>query len=206
MPRQAGRRNKDFAQKRQELIRSLTEFALAADLRRPSLREFALGVGVTEPTLRHYFTDRQGTVLAILEEMSRRGQSIWEAVATASPDGRQALEQYFLMSRMGMRHGGFVRTHAFGLIEGLADKDVGRAYVHLILEPSLQSLMSKLRLSAGKPLAEPELRALALAVFSPLLLMSLHQDLLGGRDIAPLDGDDLTRALTAFLSHPINDN
>ncbi|MEO1405836.1 MAG: hypothetical protein AAFV54_05020, partial [Pseudomonadota bacterium] len=195
MPRQAGSRNKDFEEKRQELVRALTEHALTADIRRPSLREFAQSCSVTEPTLRHYFTDRQGTVLAIIDEIARRGKVIWEALATPAPSVDEALETYFTISNMGIRDGGFIRAHAFGIIEGLADPDIGRAYLTLILEPSLQSVMNKIRLSSKHTIPNDELRSIALAAFSPLLLASLHQDLLGGRDTAFINSDTLVQTL-----------
>ncbi|MEO0983035.1 MAG: TetR/AcrR family transcriptional regulator [Pseudomonadota bacterium] len=200
MPRPLGSRNEGFEVKRQELVEALTEHALNADIRRPSLREFAQSCGVSEPTLRHYFEDRRGTVLAILEEIARRGQAIWDAVATPSPGGEAALDAYFMISSLGIQNGGFVRAHAFGIIEGLADLEIGKAYVRLILEPSLQSLMTKLKLSSDRAMPEAELRAVALAAFSPLLLVSLHQDLLGGKDSAVIDPAALMDALKAHLS------
>jgi len=200
MPRQAGSRNKDFDEKRKELVRALTEHALTADIRRPSLREFAQSCGVSEPTLRHYFIDRRGTVLAILDEIARRGKVIWDVLSTPSPTGEEALETYFTISNMGIRDGGFIRAHAFGIIEGLADPDIGRAYLTLILEPSLQSVMTKMQLSSERDIPSDELRSLAVAAFAPLLLVSLHQDLLGGKDTALINGDALVQTLQTYLS------
>ncbi|MEM9669814.1 MAG: hypothetical protein AAF950_12890 [Pseudomonadota bacterium] len=203
MPRQVGSRNKDFAEKKQELVHALTEHALSADIRRPSLRQFAQSCDVSEPTLRHYFEDRKGTVLAILEEMARRGKVIWDVVAMPSANGEEALENYFMISNMGIRNGGFIRAHAFGIIEGLADPDIGKAYVVQILEPSLKSVMTKMQLSSERNIPENELRSLALAVFAPLLLLSLHQDLLGGKQTAEIDGDALIETLKKHLTAPL---
>ncbi|MEM6411043.1 MAG: TetR/AcrR family transcriptional regulator [Pseudomonadota bacterium] len=199
MPRQAGSRNKDFEEKRQELVRALTEHALTDDIRRPSLREFAHSCGVTEPTLRHYFVDRQGTVLAILDEMARRGKVIWDLVAAPSENEAEALNSYFTISKIGIQDGGFIRAHAFGIIEGLADPDIGKAYLEKMLEPSLKSVMTKIQLSAKRNISDTELRSLALVVFSPLLLASLHQDLLGGRETSEINADALTGLLESSL-------
>ncbi|MEO0882190.1 MAG: hypothetical protein AAFY34_05615 [Pseudomonadota bacterium] len=205
MPRQAGSRNKDFAQKRQELVRALTEHALTADIRRPSLREFAQACSVTEPTLRHYFVDRKGTVHAIIDEMARRGKVIWDVVAMPSATGKEALENYFMISNMGIRDGGFIRAHAFGIIEGLADLEIGKAYVAKILEPSLQAVMTKLKLSTRRDIPGDELRSMALAAFAPLLLASLHQDLLGGKETAEIDSEALTQLLQASLVNTLSE-
>ncbi|MEO0786583.1 MAG: hypothetical protein AAFY10_12875, partial [Pseudomonadota bacterium] len=87
MPRPAGVRNRDFADKRASLLATLTDFALNSDLRRPSLRQFAIAAEASEPTLRHYFQDRQGVVVAILECIGERGQALWNMIATPASDG-----------------------------------------------------------------------------------------------------------------------
>ena len=86
-----------------------------------------------------------------------------------------------------MRHGGFIRAHAFGLIEGVANEAAGHAYLTHVLEPALSAIAEKLRGTPGAPADEPALRAASLAALSPLLVLSLHQDLLGGRNAAPFD-------------------
>ena len=44
---------------------------------------------------------------------------IWQPFNSA-PSPHAALEEYFNVSALGLEHGGFVRSHAFGLVEGLA--------------------------------------------------------------------------------------
>lgn len=199
MPRPAGVRNRDFAEKRSALINTLCDFALNADLRRPSLRQFAMAASASEPTLRHYFTDRRGVVVAILECIGRRGAGIWEAVATPAPAMSEALLEYYRVSEAGMRHGGFVRAHAFGIIEGVADPVVGRAYLHYVLEPALRAVERKYAQTPGAPRAPSALRAASLATLSPLLVMCLHQDLLGGVEERPLDTTETIAQLQSML-------
>ena len=67
MPRPAGVRNHDFESKRTALLDTLTQFALEDNMQRPSLRQFAIAARASEPTLRHYFRDRQGLIIAILQ-------------------------------------------------------------------------------------------------------------------------------------------
>jgi AcrR family transcriptional regulator len=200
MPRPAGARNHDFDLKRAALLDALTDFALSADLRRPSLRQFALAVHQSEPTLRHYFTDRQGLVIEILENIGRRATPLWAMVAMPAADQATALEEYFRISEAGMRVGGFIRAHAFGLIEGLADELAGKAYLEKVLEPALKSVSDKLRATPGGPKTEASLRAAALATLSPMLVMSLHQELLGGAESAPIDIGETMTSLRGWLS------
>ncbi|MEL6245242.1 MAG: TetR/AcrR family transcriptional regulator [Pseudomonadota bacterium] len=199
MPRPAGVRNRDFDEKRAALLETLTDFALNADLRRPSLRQFAIAAGASEPTLRHYFTDRRGLVLAILETIGGRGEAIWTIVAVPSSDPASAVEEYYRVSEAGMRHRGFIRAHAFGLIEGLADAEIGKAYLQFVLEPALGAVSRKLASTPGGPKSPAALRAAAFSTLSPLLVLSLHQDLLGGQQDAAVESGDVIAAMQGLL-------
>lgn len=200
MPRPAGARNKDFDAKRSTLIHTLTDYALQADLRRPSLRQFALAANASEPTLRHYFGDRKGLVISILEEIGHRGTPLWGTISTPAADSNSAILEYFRISEAGMRHGGFVRAHAFGIIEGVADEDVGSAYLQNVLEPALAAVSAKLRNTPGAPNNEDALRAAAFAALSPMLVISLHQDLLGGNVSDPVSVQTIFAHLQTWLS------
>jgi hypothetical protein len=101
-----------------------------------------------------------------------------------------------------MEHGSFVRAHAFGLIEGLADREAGTAYLRFVLEPSLRALETRLSRTPGRlqGASGAPLRAAALAIFTPLLGLSLHQDLLGGAQSSPLDMAVVLPALQALMT------
>ena len=199
MPRPVGVRNKDFVEKRQALLGKLTDFALSSDLRRPSLRQFAISAGASEPTLRHYFGDRKGVVLAILEEIGTRGAPLWSTITTPASDPETAIVEYFRISEAGMRHGGFVRAHAFGIIEGVADEHAGRAYLSHVLEPALHAIAHKLQNTPGGPQDPAALKAASFAALAPMLVISLHQDLLGGNKTDPISAQDLFAHLQAWL-------
>jgi AcrR family transcriptional regulator len=199
MPRPAGARNHDFGEKRLALVDLLTDFALEADLRRPSFRQFAIAANASEPTLRHYFEDRQGVILAILENMGNRGKHIWSLIALPASSQVEAVEQYYRVADAGRRHDLFTRAHAFGLIEGIADEDAGRAYLRYLLEPNLQAIIEKLGATPDSPQTPAALRAAAFAVLAPLLIMSIHQILLGGDKEAPIDSPATFGYLQSWL-------
>ncbi|HRJ00802.1 MAG TPA: hypothetical protein PKV67_08485, partial [Hyphomonas sp.] len=92
MPRPSGARNHDFDEKRAALLNTLTRYALTADLRRPSLRQFAMAAKQSEPTLRHYFGDRQGLVIEILENLRSRAMPLWIAFEEPSENVDAALD------------------------------------------------------------------------------------------------------------------
>ncbi|MEL6858745.1 MAG: hypothetical protein AAFO74_10190 [Pseudomonadota bacterium] len=200
MPRPAGVRNHDFEAKKTALLDALSEFALNDDLRRPSLRQFAIAAKASEPTLRHYFKDRQGLVIAILRHIHDRAIPLWDVIATGAPDTATAVEEYFRVTQAGLTHGGFARAHAFGIIEGMADEKVGQAYLELLLDPALQAVSEKMDATPGKPETETERRAAAFMMLSPILVMTLHQQLLGGRDVSPVDGDAFLGLMQGWLA------
>ncbi len=199
MPRPVGARNHDFKEKRAALVDALTNFALDADLRRPSLRQFAIAAEASEPTLRHYFDDRTGVVVAILENIGQRGAPIWNTISVPAENPMEAVEQYYRVADAGMRFANFTRAHAFGLIEGIADEKAGKAYLKHMLEPALTSIMGKLRGTPGCPQSNDALRAAALAIMSPLLIMSIHQGLLSGDTEAPIDAEATIGFLQSWL-------
>lgn len=194
MPRPLGRRNPDYEEKRDRLVRDLTDYVLSTELTRQSFRQMAIAGHVAEPTLRHYFGDRDGVAREILHELGERAQPFIEAVAQKAATPGAAVDAYVAISRAGVQHGGFARAHAFGLIEGVADPAVGRTYLTELLEPSLSALEARLapHLKTSDPL---EARAAALMLFAPMLLAVLHQQLLGGAETAPIDLEALFGAI-----------
>ncbi|MEM7459817.1 MAG: hypothetical protein AAF331_10170 [Pseudomonadota bacterium] len=200
MPRPAGVRNHDFEAKKAALLDTLSEFALNDDLRRPSLRQFAIAAQASEPTLRHHFKDPQGRVIAIQKHIHARAIPLWQVIATGSPDTATAVEEYFRVTEAGLTHGGFARAHAFGIIEGMADEKVGQAYLEFLLDPALAAVSEKMDATPGKPETLDERRASAFMMLSPILVMTLHQQLLGGKDASPVDTAGFLKLMQNWLA------
>jgi AcrR family transcriptional regulator len=200
MPRPAGSRNADYDAKRAALVAALTDLTLSTPALRPSLRHWALACGVTEPTLKHYFGDREGVAVAILEEIGARSRRLIEAVAKPAPDLERAVDTYIALSKIGLKNGVFARAHCFGIVEGVAHPDVGRAYLTHLLEPSLAALEA--RLAPFHAHDASSARAAALALFAPMLLAVVHQQALGGDTTAPMDVDAIFDSVGALLRSP----
>jgi len=205
MPRPAGVRNHDFEAKRTALLNTLSEFALNDDLRRPSLRQFAIAAKASEPTLRHYFKDRQGLVIAILRHIHDRAIPLWDVISTGAPNTATAVEEYFRVTEAGLTHGGFARAHAFGIIEGMADEKVGQAYLEYVLDPALEAVSSKMDATPGKPETLEERRASAFMMLSPILVMTLHQQLLGGKEASPVNTESFLKLMQSWLARGLTD-
>lgn len=205
MARPAGVRNHDFEHKRDALVDALTRFAITAELRRPSLRQFAKAVDTSEPTLRHYFKDRKGVVVAILAHMGKIGRSIRDSIAAPSDSISSAVKDYYLIATPGPQFELYMRAHAFGLIEGIADDTAGKAYLKHMLEPALTTITEKLSATPGTPKSALELRAAAFAILSPLILVGIHQTLLGGAEEAPIDSRATIGLLQTWLGEAISE-
>lgn len=200
MPRPAGARNHDFDQKRASLLDTLTDYALSVSTQRPSLRQFAIAAGQSEPTLRHYFGDRQGLVIEIIENIRQRAIPIWAVAATPAADPVAAIQEFMEFSKVGMTDRGYTQAHTFGLMEGFSDPVVGRAYLEKMLDPALESISDKFRDTPGGPAGPRELRAAALLAMGPMFLLVAHQDLLGGQEYAPIDTAKTMDYLKEWLS------
>jgi AcrR family transcriptional regulator len=200
MPRPAGARNHDFDEKRAALLDTLTDYALSAALTRPSLRQFAIAAHQSEPTLRHYFGDRQGLVIEIIGNLNKRAQVTWAMAAQPAANPADAVTDYLAFTKAGMESGIFNRFHAFALIEAFADDTVGKVYLQQIMEPSLKAFSDKLGSTPGAPRDEAELRAATLLASAPLLVLGMHQGLLGGKRDAPFDMDKTFAFMKDWLS------
>ncbi|MBK8198399.1 MAG: TetR/AcrR family transcriptional regulator [Acidobacteria bacterium] len=183
MSRPAGARNHDFDEKRSALLNTLTDYGLNAALTRPSLRQFAIAAGQSEPTLRHYFGDRQHLVIEIVEEIARRASAVWSEVAKPAAGPVPAVREYLAFAEKGMMNGASTRAHAFGLIEGFADPVVGRVYLDVMLQPSLEAFSEKLQATPGTPTDPSELHAATLVATAPIILIGLLQVVLGGGEL-----------------------
>lgn len=200
MARTPGARNYNFDAKRAALLDSVIGFSLSGEISRPSLRQLALAAETSEPTLRHYFTDRKGLVIAMMVELGERAQPIWRKLEEPAASVEEAVTACFSHALTRMGDDIFVRMHAFGMVEGMAERDVGQAYLEYVLEPSLECVCRKLSGTPGSPRDPDEVRTAAIAIFSPVIMMCLHQHLLGGRAVAPLDDHSSVRHLSNWLA------
>jgi AcrR family transcriptional regulator len=154
-----------------------------------SLRELAAAAGVTIPTLRHYFGKRDDLIEALLIELGREGAAHIGRVAHADLPFHASITDYVAYVRLGFRFG-LAEIHTLGLREGLRQDRLGPAYLTTILEPTIQSLETRLGLHIEKgDMRGNDTRVAALQLLSPLLIVFLHQNELCGDRVRPLDID-----------------
>jgi AcrR family transcriptional regulator len=186
-----GAKNSDHGAKRAAMVTAIAPVVMRAAPDRPSLREMAKAAGVSVNNLRHYFGTREGVLEAVFEGMGIAGE----------PYIRRAIGFTELPAALGLRRlleeivaawtpdqlGGL---HRSGISEGLGSEELGPAYVHHLLEPTLVVVERMLELWSERgevEIAEDQLRTAALALMAPVLLALLHQRGLGGVRCRPLE-------------------
>lgn len=201
MARSAAARATD---RKSELLDLLARIAIAERSAPVSLRQFAIKAGVSEPTLRHYFTDRQGVVIAVIDYFAAGARAWLERSAQPRASLEASVKDYGALAMEGSSSDVFAQAHAFAFVESIHDRTVARAYLELIIEPSLTALERRLAPGVDPGADNPErVRHAAIFLYAPVLVAVLHQRLLAGEESRPLDTaeffDDLTRLFTSGL-------
>lgn len=188
MGRVLGALNKDHEETRQRLIASITTQLLQSGGSPPSLRTLAEKAGVDPGTLRHYFGDRRGVVRAAFDHLLQYGQKQKDAaLALSALPVREAL--ITLLTRVGQAWPGALGgMHATGFAEGMADPELGQAYISNILEPTLATVEELLaRFHGTGHLKVENARVSALCLMTPVFFGLFHQHQLQGRRCRPLE-------------------
>ncbi len=187
-----------------ELLELLSHTALQQSSAPVSLRQFAIQAGVSEPTLRHHFADRQGLVIAILRHVAAEAASFLARTATPGADYAQSVRGYVDLAMEGFGNDLFARAHAFALVESIHDPIVAQAYLTHIIEPSLAAIEARLSPSLDPDGMQPDkVRDTAFFLYAPVLMAVLHQRLLRGEHVRPLDLPTFFERLTRLLTHGV---
>ncbi len=200
MPRPKGSRDADHEAKRRELLRRMTVRMMGREVARPSLRDLASAAGVSVPTLRHYFGGRAEVVEAMLAECLRLGRDGLDAQSHSDQPFAQSMDDYAQALVRAMTAPRDVRLgdiFAVSLAEGMLDPAISRPALQHIVEPTLETLESRLRhhMERGE-MVHADVRSAALMLVSPLLLACLHQDQLHGACVRPLSLETLASTLS----------
>ena len=187
MARREGSRNQDYDRRRQALIGLARHRLVDVGKGRASFRDLAAACSVSVPTLRHYFARRQDLVAAVLEQDRADGEVHLSHMRFPRAPFALSIREALGYIALGFSQG-VGEMHAIGLTEGLGQAELGPAFVDLILEPSLAAVGDRL----DAHIARGEMRAVdtrhaALILLSPVTLLMLHQNQLGGAGRHPIE-------------------
>jgi AcrR family transcriptional regulator len=187
--RTRGSRDRQYDERRRDLLTKARARLVQPEGSRASLREIAEACGVTLPTLRHYFPRREDLILAVMEENLAQGRAHLAHMAEPSKSFADSVRDALAYTAFGFRQG-LGEIHTLGLTEGLRHGGLGPAFVELVLEPSIAAVQERLdaHIASGEMRAGDSRHA-ALSLLSPVILAFLHQAELGGAKCHPLDID-----------------
>lgn len=201
MARKTGDRNRDFEQKREQILDALQGRLLSEDAPRISMHEMATVAGCSLSSLRHHFGSRPNLYAALLARYGGVGKRYHDKIrAPVDQPVKESLAEFLRLLVIGLRRG-VLDIHAVGLAVGMRDDVVGPAYLREILEPMLQAVEQRLAHHQQRgELRDVNLRIAALSLVSPVLVAALHQQGLFGAAVRPLSLDDLcAELLQSFL-------
>ena len=199
MARPAGVRNQDFEQKKQALTDKLLNYVLSDGVDRPSFRQLAIAAETSEPTLRHYFKDRTGLIVHLLNYINKRSEPMREALRQPQDNLDDAVKGYFAQMKALTKSDAYVRVHAFGIREAMADEEIQKFYLQKFLSSGIDSVAERLVRSKGGPSSYDEARHAAILIVSASLLRVVHQEVLRGKVHKPLDSDAYFERVSGWL-------
>ena len=182
MARPPGVRNQDYHAKRLALVEAAADFALQEDVLLPSFRQMAIATGASEPTLKHYFKNRSGLVIAIIEHLNKNADPLRNYLRQSFDSIEEALEDYRDLAVRVSDDSKFVRGHVFGIREGLADTKVFEAYIRNLVEPGAAAMAERIVKSPGGPVNYATAHIAATHIFSIVLFQTCRKQLLGDAD------------------------
>ena len=182
--------------RKNQLAERILDYLLDEPNPDPSFRALAAAAGVTRPTLVHHFGDHLGTLQAAIMFAGTRARFFHEVATRIDGTAPTVLRTLMGWLVVGWRDR-LGRLHHIGLLNGLAQPDLGHAYIDAVLEPTLELFAAVLdRLQNEGELAVKDRRTASLQLLSPLLVALLHQDQLHGQERWPLD-------VPQFLEHHV---
>jgi AcrR family transcriptional regulator len=168
MARPAGRRNRDFAESRDALIRRIGEQLVESRGARLSFLQMAKAAGVSVATLKHYFGSRREVLSAVMASISPQP----EVTDTEELESLQAGERldWVMGDFIGRCRAGLGVAHEVGLAGAASDPDLEALYADGVLEPTL----SRAERTIGSLMAEGsslvETLAMPLLPLAPVLI------------------------------------
>jgi AcrR family transcriptional regulator len=199
MARPNGSRAQDYNHKRTELLKSVEKLLFAQPGVTPSLRAMAEAAKVSIPTLKHYFGSREGVLAAWIEVYGEAGSKYRESISRTKGSFELSVRNLIAEMELGFVHFGVIDGLAAGMANGMGSAELGRTFIAKVFEPSLASIELRLEQHlANGEMRQCDTRIAALTLFSTLFVAAMHQQVLAGATVRPLDWkilvDEVARA------------
>ncbi len=175
MARPSGIRNPGYEEKRDAFLDTLTKFVMEQGVRLPSLRQLAIAAETSEPTLKHYFEDRTGVIIAIIERMGTMSDTLRDRLSAPAENIEIALSEYGRIASRLSSDAGYMNSHIFAIREGMVEESIFEAYNRVLVEPAISSIAQRLVKSKGGPVNYSTARVAADMLMSCAMMMALRR-------------------------------
>lgn len=183
MARPIGVRNTNYEEKRTALLEAMLDYVLQDDVQLPSFRQLAIAAETSQPTLNHYFGDRTGLIVAIIEQLHERSAPVRERLRLPAQTISEAVDIYTTISIRLSQDNAYLNSHVFAIREGMADQRVFEAYNRLLVEPGVAAIAERLVKSKGGPMNYASAVTAAHMLMSSAMFMALRKKLLGAETV-----------------------
>ncbi|WP_084420483.1 TetR/AcrR family transcriptional regulator [Henriciella litoralis] len=151
MPRPVGIRNQDYDEKRLALVDAMLEYVEQPSTTLPSLRQLAIAAKVSDAALRHYFGDRRGVIVALIERIKEKTDGLRQGLQLPATSIEAAVTDYIAVAAQLGEDATYLRWHVFALREGMLDPEVFLEYERLLYHPAIDAVASRFYESPGGP-------------------------------------------------------
>ncbi|MEM5515970.1 hypothetical protein WNY37_03345 [Henriciella sp. AS95] len=206
MSRPAGVRNQDFEEKKEALVKAVADYVQSPGIESPSFRQMAIAADTSEPTLRHYFGDRSGVLVAVFKHISETVAHYRESVAEPGDSLRGSVDSYLDSVSQYRRDARYIEAHGLGIRESMVDEAARKAYLDYILTPGIEAIKHKLKGSPNGPKTPEAAHSAAVMLMASSIFAILYQELLNGKEHAPLDVDKYFSHLKIWLKDGYDGN
>ena len=124
MSRPVGIRNQDYDEKRLALVDAMLDYVVQPSTTLPSLRQLAIAAKVSDAALRHYFGDRRGVIIALIERIKEKTDGLRLGLQQPAASIEAAVTEYVTVAGQLGEHPTYLRWHVFALREGMVDAEV----------------------------------------------------------------------------------
>ncbi|WP_370236300.1 MULTISPECIES: hypothetical protein [Henriciella] len=175
MSRPGGTRNADYDEKREALVNALADYVNQTDVVLPSLRQLSIAVGSSQPRINHYFGNRTGVIIAIINRLGELGEPIRDQLREPRGSLLEAAEKYAQIAESLSRNPRYVNAHIFAIREGLTNPEVAKAYNAVLVAPTIEAIAESFVNSPGGPDSMETARIAADMIMSSVMMTSLRQ-------------------------------
>ena len=166
-----------------------------------SMARIAKAAGVSKPTLYSYFQDKEGLFIALVQRLLHKSTDVMESfpIDEKTPTSPDVILRGIATSFVTTASGNKPFLTLMRLIIGESEKfpALSQAFVRVLTKPMLERLTAYLGNHPQLNFSDPEIAARAFA--GTMVHYLIVQEIMGGKEILPLEGDRMIDGLIDLM-------